>query len=98
MTVTISETDPRSIKAIEIAAGAAQWLKCRLADGHKAYGVPSQQTPGQYHVADCRACSCPDFRRRHDACKHVLAVRLHCALARSQQAQQRRQHLRLVVA
>jgi len=94
VSITISDTDSRSIKAVEIAAGAGQWLKCRLADGHKAYGVPSQHTPGQYHVADCQACSCPDFQRRQDACKHVLAVRLHCALAR---AQQRRQHLRLVV-
>ena len=30
MTITISSEDPRSIKAIEIAAGAGQWLKCRL--------------------------------------------------------------------
>ena len=36
MTITISHTDPRSIKAVEIAAGAGHWLKCRLADGTKA--------------------------------------------------------------
>jgi len=98
MAVTISDTDPRSIKAVEIAAGAGQWLKCRLADGGKAYGIPSQRMPGQYHVTGSQACSCPDFQRRGVPCKHVLAVRLHCALVRAQQTQQRRGHLRLVVA
>jgi len=47
MMITVSSEDPRSIKAIEIAASAGQWLKCRLADGAKAYGVPSQCTPGR---------------------------------------------------
>jgi len=48
MTITISSEDPRSIKAIEIGAGAGQWLKCHAADGRKAFGVPSQCTPGRY--------------------------------------------------
>ena len=96
MTITISDTDPRSIKAVEIAAGAGHWLKCRLADGTKAYAVPSQQTAGKYHIADCHACSCPDYQRRQEACKHVLAVRLHCTLARAQQARQHHRHLRVV--
>jgi len=47
MMITVSSEDPWSIKAIEIAASAGQWLKCRLADGAKAYGVPSQCTPGR---------------------------------------------------
>ena len=42
MTFTISAEDPRSIEAIEIAAGAGQWLKCHTSDGRKAFGVPSQ--------------------------------------------------------
>ncbi|MBV9327251.1 MAG: SWIM zinc finger family protein [Chloroflexi bacterium] len=100
MAVTITDREPRSIKAVEIAADAGQWLKCHLADERKAYGIPSQRTPGQYHVADSQTCSCPDFQRRGLPCKHVLAVRLHCALVRAEQAQQpqRRGHLRLVVA
>ena len=49
MTITISAEDLRSIKAVEIAAGAGQWLRCRTADGHKAYGVPSQHTTGRYY-------------------------------------------------
>ncbi len=39
MTITISADEPRSIKAIEIAATLGQWLRCRTADGQKAYGT-----------------------------------------------------------
>jgi hypothetical protein len=38
MTITISSQDLRSVKAIEIATRAGQWLKCRTGDGSKAYG------------------------------------------------------------
>ena len=38
--------------------------------------------PGQYHLADQHTCSCYDFVHRRTPCKHVLAVRLHCELAR----------------
>jgi hypothetical protein len=97
MTITISADDPRSIKAIEIAGGAARWLKCKTADGQKAYGI--QPVPAQPllsgHQPELR---CPDFKRHgltagrvgvtglHTACKHVLAVRLHVELAKAQQA------------
>lgn len=97
MLVSINDSDLRSIKAVEIAAGAGQWLKCRLADGRKAYGVPSQHATGYYYVTDCRACTCPDYQRRKEACKHVLAVRLHCTLARAHERQQGH-HLRIVSA
>ena len=43
MTITISSEDPRSLKAVEIAAEAGQWAKCRTRDGRKLYAVPSQQ-------------------------------------------------------
>ena len=55
-TVIITSEDPRSIKAIEIASGAGQWLKCRLADGAKAYGVPSQCMPGRYYLVNLERC------------------------------------------
>src|SRR6266851_1561989 len=91
MTFTISSADPRSIKAIEIAAGAGQWLKCRAADGRKAYGVPSQCTAGRYYLVDCQSCTCQDARRHiGEACKHVLAVRLHCELTKAQQRSPKR--------
>jgi hypothetical protein len=102
VTITISSDDPRSIRAIEIAAGAGQWLKCRIADGKKAYGVPSQRVVGRYYLADCQACTCEDFKRHglnadrlglygeHGLCKHILAVRLVVELAKAQQAQPKR--------
>ena len=80
MTITISSEDHRSLKAIEIAAAAGQWAKCRTRDGHKFYAVPSQHDANVRYLADLHTCTCPDFQRRQQACKHVLAIRLHCAL------------------
>jgi len=59
MGITISADDPRSIKSIEIAAAASQWLKCRGADGSKRYGVPSQTAAGRYYLVDLTSCTCP---------------------------------------
>lgn len=114
MTITISAEDPRSIKAIQIAAGAAQWLRCHSTEGAKAYGIPSQCQPGRYYLATCSSCDCPDFQRDglsgapigqagdHRPCKHILAIRLHCELAKAQQqtrpATRRRGHLSVVEA
>lgn len=90
MSITISSDDPRSIRAIEIAAGAGQWVKCRLAGGRKAYGIPSQRTPGRYYLVTCQCCDCEDARRHaSDACKHQLAVRLHVELVKAQQARRK---------
>ncbi len=87
MTITISAENPRSIKAIEIAAGASQWLKARAADGSKRYGIPSQRLSGVYHLVDQQSCTCEDARRHpSQACKHQLAVRLVVELAKAQQS------------
>jgi hypothetical protein len=109
MTITISADDPRSIKALEIAAGASQWLRCRAEDGRKAYGVPSHCQAGRYYVVTRDNCDCPDFQRNglsgsrighagiHTPCKHVLAVRLHCELVKAQNRPKRpRRRLSLV--
>jgi hypothetical protein len=89
--ITISDQDPRSIKAVEIAAGAGQWLKCRTTDGRKAYGIQSQCQADRYYFVDCSACTCPDAARNAgQACKHQLAVRLHCALVKGAQTLPRR--------
>jgi len=116
MSITISADDPRSIRAIEIAAEADQWLLHRNQDGHQVYGVPSQSEPRRYYLVTVSSCDCPDFERNAladiasteaselRACKHVLAVRLHCELVRAQELQprrttateRRRGHLRLV--
>ncbi len=115
MSITISADDPRTIRAIEIAAEADQWLLYRNTDGQQVYGVPSQSEPRRYYVVTTSRCDCADFARNAltvmtsgdaselRACKHVLAVRLHCELVRAQQLQpgrstteRRRGHLRLV--
>ncbi len=97
MAITIDARDVRSIKAVEIAAGAAQWLRCHTADGRKAFGIPSQCQPGRFYLVDSQMCDCPDFQRHglsgarightgtHLPCKHVLAVRLYCELVKAQQ-------------
>ncbi|MGI9148542.1 MAG: hypothetical protein ACR2IK_18675 [Chloroflexota bacterium] len=99
MSITINADDPRTIRAIEIAADAEQWLVCRNADGHAAYGVPSQSEPGRRYLVTASSCDCPDFGRNSPspaaaedsaeqrACKHMLAVRLHAELVRAQQLQ-----------
>ena len=99
MTVTISADDPRTIRALELAAEADQWLKGRNRDGEEVFGVPSQSDPGHYYIVTRSSCDCPDFRHNSGsgsggeaaearACKHVLAVRLHTELVKAQQQQQ----------
>ena len=81
-TVTIDASQPRSVKAVYIAAQAGQWAKVRTRDGRKAYGVPSSSNPSRYYLVNTNYCSCPDFARNCAVCKHILAVRLHVALVR----------------
>jgi hypothetical protein len=105
--VTISADDPRTIRAIEIAAQADLWLTGHNRAGQEVYGVPSQSDPRRYYIVTRSSCDCPDFRRREEvgddgACKHILAVRLHTELVRAQQQpprptpQRRRGHLSVV--
>ena len=54
---------------------------------------PSQQDASVRYLADLNGCTCPDFQRRQQACKHVLAIRLHCALVQVQ-AQRRQEGVR----
>ncbi len=88
MTITVSTTDPRSLKALELLAGADRWQKGHTRDGRSFYAVPSQSGT-VLHMADTRACTCHDFELRQEACKHVLAVRLHVARLQAQQPRRR---------
>src|SRR5438874_340564 len=76
----IDTSNNRFAKAVAIADHAGQWLKCRAKDGRKAYGVPSQRTSGRYYLTTQSGCTCED-QRRHPAiaCKHRIAVAVHCA-------------------
>jgi len=103
VTFTISADDPRTIRALEIAAEADQWLKGHNRQGEDVFGVPSQTDPRHYYIVTRSSCDCPDFRRigspaarpdeaeadEHRACKHILAVRLHTELVKAQQHQVR---------
>jgi hypothetical protein len=71
--VTLSTENPRSLKALQLTAGAADWLA--LPDG--GYGIPSQRHDGAFYAADATTCTCPDATYRSSECKHILAVRLH---------------------
>jgi hypothetical protein len=95
MAFTINADDPRTIRALEIAADADKWLKYRDSDGQEAYGVPSQAEVGRRYLVTSSSCDCADFRRNADpaelgpageprACKHILAVRLYRELVRAQ--------------
>jgi hypothetical protein len=90
--VTIDSRDPRGLRAVQLAAGAGQWLKVRAVDGRKAYGVESERHRGVYHLATCQACTCVDFQRRQQPCKHVLAVRLHVTLVTAATSAQRKRN------
>ena len=81
--VLVSESDPRGLKAVAIAANAGQWLRCRTSDGHKAYGIRSSRDANHVYFVTRSSCTCYDAERGH-ACKHQLAVRLHCALVAEQ--------------
>ena len=86
MILTINSQDDRSLKAIEIAANAGQWLKVRRHDGVKLYGIPSSSVPGLYYLTTLTTCTCPDFARRGLPCKHVKAAKLHVLLGQTSYA------------
>lgn len=91
MQIVIDTKDQRSLRAIEIAAGASQWLKIRRRDGAKFFGVPSQTTPNVYYLVSMISCTCPDAKRSPGlACKHQLAVRLYVALGQTSYARRGR--------
>jgi hypothetical protein len=93
--ITLDADDPRTIRALELASDAGQWLVCRARDGRQAYGVPSSAEAGRYYLVTASRCDCPDFQRNdlaptasgdlaeQRACKHILAVRLHAELIRA---------------
>jgi hypothetical protein len=83
-TITLPASDPRGTKAVQIATDAGQWLKCRTRDGRKYYGIQSSLGDGCYYLVTRTSCTCYDAQERHNECKHMLAVRLHCALVDEQ--------------
>jgi len=76
--ITLPATDPRGAKAVQIATDAGQWMKVYGRDGRKAYGIRSSRDANVVYFTTRTDCTCFDAERHE--CKHMLAVRLHCAL------------------
>ena len=89
MTITVSTTDPRSIKALAVLETADRWHRGHTKAGRSFYAVPSSTDPNGFHMVDCRECTCQDFIRRGLDCKHILAVRLHLARLQAEQPKRR---------
>ena len=80
MTSVIDLADPRTQRAITIAANAGQWLRCTRHDGTRLFGIPSERRDVHY-LATSEFCSCPDQKYQPTyLCKHILAVRIFQAL------------------
>ena len=79
MTITVSTTDPRSLKALQILETADRWSPVyHPTTGEKFYRVPSQADPRVHYLTNCATCDCPDNRAERP-CKHRIAVRLFVA-------------------
>src|SRR5690242_18015330 len=82
-TLTLTSSDPRHQRAILLAADSGQWLRPdRLIAGRRVVGIPSSRDRARYWFTDGVTCQCPDFQRRGQACKHIIAAKLD-AIARS---------------
>jgi len=89
MTITVSTTDPRSLKALAVLETADRWQKGRTNDGRSFWAIPSETQRGLLHMTSTRECSCPDYQRRGIACKHMLAARLRVAQLQAEQPRRR---------
>ena len=78
MTITVSTSDPRSLKALAILETADRWTRGhRKDDGRPFFVIPG--SAGRVYWTDARSCTCPDATGRGATCKHQLAVRLWIA-------------------
>jgi hypothetical protein len=80
---TIDLADPRTQRAITIAADAGQWARCTTRGGQHLFGIPSSKAGSALrYLTDAESCTCPDqiYNPWRD-CKHITAVRIHELLA-----------------
>jgi len=85
--VTISADDARSIRAVELAAEAGQWIRIHSNDGRKSFGIRSSRDRNHVYLVTQASCTC-GYGEWHggESCKHQLAVRLYCELVKAQEA------------
>lgn len=74
MTLEVSTTNARTVKALALFARCHEWTKGHLKDGRPFFAIPG--SAGHIWWADNRSCTCPDFASRGGPCKHVTAVKL----------------------
>jgi hypothetical protein len=62
---------------VTIGSEAQQWVKTRdnRTGRQLAVAVPSQSTPGKFHLVTLTTCDCKGFSYRGD-CRHVRAVQV----------------------
>ena len=82
MTIQVSSTDRRDGKALALFARSADWQQGRTKDGRSFFAIPGSDA-NLFHMTDVRECSCADFQRARNVCKHIRAVRLWMAAYRT---------------
>jgi len=89
-TTTIPEptrADTRELRALKLYRDRGHEIR-QASPGEDLYLVPSCTSRGFYSV-DYRqeTCDCPDFLRRRENCKHILAAGVHVAKRRHQDSE-----------
>ena len=76
---------PADLRAARLARTGSSWIRCRskLTGRPLALGVPSQTTPGLFHMTSTRECSCKGFKYGGD-CVHRRACQLYVAQIKAQ--------------
>ena len=76
MTIEVSTTDPRSLKALQILETADRWIRGRRkSDGRSFFAIPGSD--GRVYCADTRECTCPDRQQRQvERVHHQAKVRV----------------------
>ena len=62
MVVTVSQEDPRSIRALAVLSTADRWTKGHTKDGRAFFVIPGSR--GRIYWTDTRDCTCPDRQER----------------------------------
>ena len=75
MTVTVSSTDPRAVKALALLARAHAWTHGRRKCDGLSFAIVPGSNGATYMVSEL-GCTCPDANRRGVQCKYQVAYRL----------------------
>src|SRR5574344_1889491 len=96
--------DPRQLRGLEILS-EPDMIR---AVGNHEWAVKSQNGNGEYTVSRARgghrgykfewACTCPDYKYRKTACKHIFAVQFSLELKKDIEQQSARQAVVQTVA